>query len=76
MDFWTLDVEGAEWEVLQTVDFDRIRVDVIMIEIGADAAQDQRIFDFLATKGYRKDQIISFNAWFVGPHYRPPPAGL
>ena len=31
-DFWTLDVEGAEFEVLKSVDFDRIGFGVVVVE--------------------------------------------
>eukprot|EP00979_Chaetoceros_neogracilis_P002187 scaffold383_cov229-Chaetoceros_neogracile.AAC.4 len=33
IDFFSLDVEGAEMLVLNTIDFDKIRVDVFMIEV-------------------------------------------
>ena len=32
IDFWSLDVEGAELKVLETVDFDRTNIDVIIVE--------------------------------------------
>lgn len=32
IDFWSLDVEGSELKVLETVDFDRTHVDVIIAE--------------------------------------------
>ena len=32
IDFWSLDVEGSELKVLETVDFDRTHVDVIIVE--------------------------------------------
>ena len=31
IDLWSLDVEGAELEVLKTVDFSRLQVKVIMV---------------------------------------------
>ena len=33
IDFFSLDVEGAEPEVLTTIDFTKIQIDVIMIEV-------------------------------------------
>lgn len=32
IDFWSLDVEGAELEVLKTFDFDKVQVGVLMVE--------------------------------------------
>ena len=32
IDFWSLDVEGSELDVLKTVDFDKVHIDVIMAE--------------------------------------------
>jgi FkbM family methyltransferase len=73
IDFWTLDVEGAEYEVLKTLDFDKVRVDVIMVELeGANPAKDDNVRKLLAEKGYRIAQKISYNTWFTGPQYVPP----
>jgi hypothetical protein len=35
-DFWSLDVEGAEFEVLSSVDFTEVAFGVILIEIARD----------------------------------------
>jgi FkbM family methyltransferase len=32
IDFWSLDVEGSELDVLRTVDFARVQIDVIIVE--------------------------------------------
>jgi FkbM family methyltransferase len=73
IDFWTLDVEGAEYEVLKTLDFDKVRVDVIMIEMeGANPTKDENVRKHLAEKGYRIAHQASYNTWFTGPHYVPP----
>lgn len=34
IDLWSLDVEGAELEVLKTVDFSRLRVNAMVVEVG------------------------------------------
>ena len=33
IDLWSLDVEGAELEVLETVDFSRLRVNAMVVEV-------------------------------------------
>jgi FkbM family methyltransferase len=32
VNFWSLDVEGSEYNILKTVDFDRTRIDVVIVE--------------------------------------------
>jgi len=35
IDFWSLDVEGAELEAIQNFPWDRVRVIVLMVEVGS-----------------------------------------
>ena len=56
VDFWSLDVEGVERLVLETVDFDSVQIDVIMAEsenrlAGKDTAAEE-VRRFLVGKGY------------------------
>ena len=42
IDFWSLDVEGAEVSVLQTVDFTAVEISVILIENAEDDQSDRK----------------------------------
>ena len=55
IDFFSLDVEGAELTVLETIDWSAVRIDVLMIEMDhwADSnGRNSRIRTFVEEKGY------------------------
>jgi hypothetical protein len=53
VDFFSLDIEGAEPEVLQTLPMDQMTVDVFCIEHNSDAQKLKAIKDLLVVKhGY------------------------
>ena len=57
IDVWSLDVEGSEADVLATVDFDAVRVSVLVVEAwnrecDADCPKRERVRAMLATAGY------------------------
>jgi FkbM family methyltransferase len=68
--FWSLDVEGAELSVLQTVDFNAVQIDVIMAESEnrladkAQLAQDVRLFlhgkDYILMKSVKVNKSDIF----------------
>jgi len=49
IDFLSIDVEGSELDILSSIDYDKIQIDVILAENNYD---DQNLRDFLAAKGY------------------------
>jgi FkbM family methyltransferase len=66
VNFWVLDVEGAELEVLQATDFERVTFDVIAMEnLGLDMEKDRVTVSFLVNKGYVVYAKVSRNVWFV-----------
>ena len=46
IDFWSLDAEGAELQILQTVDFTKVEISSIMIE-----CQDEKCYEERSKKG-------------------------
>lgn len=56
IDFWSLDVEGSELGVLQTVAWDEVQIDIIIAESENRLEEKQRLAedvrDFLKEKGY------------------------
>lgn len=80
IDFWSLDVEGAELEALRGVDLDRVTVDVIAIEFENDAVKDHAVREYLTSRGYEihvpKDPEMfplysDRNGWFIRKAARP-----
>lgn len=72
IDMWSLDVEGAELEVLQTVDFSRLDVKVLVVELhGYDKERDAKVVSLLERAGFgvykmkKEDSISSLNTVFV-----------
>jgi len=50
IDFLSLDTEGNEMKILQTIDFNKFDIDVITIE---NNDYDDKFFNYLAPKGYQ-----------------------
>jgi FkbM family methyltransferase len=72
IDYLSIDVEGAELDILKSFDFDSYRIKLITIEHNfADVRQD--IFDLLSKFGYRRKfmSISMFDDWYVRPDLLP-----
>ena len=53
INLFSLDVEGAEYAVLSTLDLSVTNIEVIVVELdGGDPGRDQQIRDFLAAHGF------------------------
>ncbi|KAG1668041.1 hypothetical protein FOA52_006575 [Chlamydomonas sp. UWO 241] len=64
--FWSLDVEGGELQVLNAVDFNQLTFDVIVVESdGHNAEKDAAVRAILESNGYDFDEHIITNDWFV-----------
>ena len=69
IDLLSLDVEGDEYEVLLSFNFD-IEVDVILIEmLGVDHDRDNLCRDLLVSKGYIFCEKYKHNEIFISPHF-------
>ena len=72
IDLFSLDVEGAELEVLQTMDFTALHVNVLVIEQdGGNPGKDEAVRQLLAANGFIIDNSLKSlkagarNDWFV-----------
>jgi len=69
-DFFSLDVEGAEWSVLQSVDWDRTIFGYIFVEAdGHDKKKESNIISFLISKGYVYLGSMNRSNWFVNKDF-------
>ncbi len=67
VDFFSLDVEGAELEVLKGIDFSRYKFDHLLVELDS----PDSVIAFLSGKGYRLlDKISYHDYWFVSEDRR------
>jgi len=72
-DFYSLDIEGAEYATLQTLDFEKVSFGIIFVEAsGNDVMRDMALQTLLESKGYRYmenvGQIefpIAQSKWFI-----------
>lgn len=78
IDFVSLDVEGAELKVLETLDFSAVHINVIVIEQdGSRPDKDQAVRKLLAAKGFEMDSSVKGmraggrNDWFVNKYFKP-----
>ena len=56
----------------QTVDFQRVKFDVVVVEAqGMDAVKDQKVVDLLAANGYVHRNFAARNNWFMREDYVP-----
>lgn len=71
IDYCSLDIEGAEFEVLQTFPFDKYTVGIWTIEHGMEKEKDRKITELLISKGY---YLIRYNAqdFYWGKSPNPP----
>lgn len=69
-DFFSLDVEGAELAVLESIDFERVNFGIIFVE--ADRHNERKnlvLKQFLERKGYSFLYHDHPNDWFVNPDF-------
>ena len=58
VDYWSLDVEGVELEVLLTVPFNRLDISVISVEYAHVPGGKEEITKYMDTQGYVTDREI------------------
>ena len=78
VDLFSLDVEGAELEVLKTVDFSAVRINVIVVEQdGGNPEKEEAVRQLLLANDFRVDSSLDSitagrrNGWFVHRQFQP-----
>jgi FkbM family methyltransferase len=66
VDYLSIDVEGAELEVLRGIDFETVQVNVISVE---HSPSFPKVYDLLTTSGFEYQGLLFFDEIFV--HERP-----
>ena len=68
INFFILDVEGGEFEVLQSISWERTTFDVLCIEtekVNRPVGYEAKITDFLALRGYTLYASVGRNTWYT-----------
>jgi hypothetical protein len=69
-DFFSLDVEGAEYEVLQSLDFSLFSFGVIFVEADShDPDKNANVRKILEENGYKYDGKARNSDWFVNKNF-------
>jgi hypothetical protein len=69
-DFYSLDVEGAELTVLQSIDFDKVGFGIIFLEANGDNhRKNLAVHAFLFNKGYVFMMSAKNSDWFMNKEF-------
>lgn len=68
IDYWSLDVEGAEFAVLSHTDFNKIEVGVMSIEHGSPGSQD-KILSVMTSHGFKRVKATNQDDYYANPKY-------
>ena len=66
VDFWSLDIEGAECDVLQTTDFEKITVGILLIEMNKVGGCVSKV---MKERGFVRVGHVAIDDLFVNPKY-------
>ena len=70
IDFFSLDVEGGELDVLETIDWDNISIYLICIELdGNNEEKDSRCRQVLKANGFKFQVRMCINEFWLNPNY-------
>ena len=59
IDYFSLDVEGLELEILKTIPFDKIDISVLTVEYIHGEGGQEAYIDFMESKGYYKHSVLT-----------------
>jgi len=69
-DIFSLDVEGAEFEALQSIDFNLVTFGIILVEAdNHNAAKNKNANELLTKNGYKFVQNLQASEWFVNENF-------
>lgn len=70
VDFLSVDVEGAEWTVLESISFSQVNIAVIVVELdGTNTTKDENCRQLLRKHAYQFDFRIAANEYWYHPTY-------
>eukprot|EP01112_Ceratiomyxa_fruticulosa_P020851 TRINITY_DN721_c0_g1_i1.p1 TRINITY_DN721_c0_g1~~TRINITY_DN721_c0_g1_i1.p1 ORF type:complete len:289 (-),score=52.96 TRINITY_DN721_c0_g1_i1:71-937(-) len=71
VDFLSVDVEGAELEVLKSIDFSRVKTHVVVVEANeGEEDRNQMVIEYMEKNGFVLQKLNRFNNLFVNPLYK------
>ena len=76
IDLWILDIEGSEWMALSSVDWDKVEIDVISVEVLPPATPQELENEMLVRKiilehGYFEHSMQGMTTWYYRHGFEP-----
>jgi FkbM family methyltransferase len=62
IDYLSIDTEGAEYQILETFDFERYNVKLISVEHNYNREKRHKILEFLMSRGFER-ALVEFSCW-------------
>jgi FkbM family methyltransferase len=70
IDFFSLDVEGGELQVLESINWKKVSIYVVAVELdGHNEEKDDLVRELLSKQGFKYQHHISINEFWVNPKY-------
>jgi len=69
VDFWSLDVEGVEQQILKKVDFSKTEVGLMLIEMNKGEENNKGIVDVMSENGFKEVGRTDFDRIYINPKY-------
>ncbi|XP_075229836.1 EGF receptor activation regulator Star isoform X2 [Lycorma delicatula] len=65
VDYFSLDVEGVELDVLETIPFDKVHIQTLSVEFAHVKRGREEILQFMSGKGYRLHDTVTHPDWLA-----------
>ncbi|KAL1117248.1 hypothetical protein AAG570_004574 [Ranatra chinensis] len=65
VDYFSLDVEGNELDVLETIPFDKVNIETLSVEFVHVARGQDALKDFMSSKGYKIHSKVTHPNWLA-----------
>lgn len=65
IDYFNIDIEGSEYEVLSTFDFNKYEFGALSIEHNYEEPKRTMIKDLLESKGYKRFKEVEWDDWYI-----------
>lgn len=67
IDFLSVDTEGSELQVLNSIDFERVEIALVTVEHGGNEEKSRAVSSLMERHGFLRTKVW-FEDWFVNPH--------
>lgn len=69
VDFFSLDTEGSEYDILKAIDFSLITIGVMVVEYNGNEAAKNKIIALMETNRFQVKSSDGTDIWFTNPSY-------